>query len=144
VLIKSGTIIGQKGFNFEYDETGTPIPFTHFGQVIIGDNVELGALNTLVQGTLSNTVISDYVKTDDHVHIAHNVEIGFGTLIAACAEISGSVKIGSRTWLAPNCSIMDHIAIGNNVIVGLGSVVTKSVPDNVVVAGSPARKIRDR
>jgi len=144
VLIKSGTVIGQKGFYFEYDESGVPLAFPHFGRVIIGDHVEIGALNTVVQGTLSDTIISDYVKTNDHVHIAHNVKIGFGALIAACVEISGSAIIGSRAWLAPNCSIRDHISLGNNVFVGLGAVVTKSFPDDVVVVGNPARRIRTR
>lgn len=144
VRIKSGTIIGQKGFNFEYDENNVPMEFPHFGKVIIGDNVEIGALNTIVQGTLSDTVISDYVKTDDHVHIAHNVKIGYGTLITACAEISGSVTIGSKVWLGPNCSIIDHITIGNDVLIGIGAVVINSLPDNVVAVGNPAKIIRKR
>ncbi len=142
VRIKSGTVIGQKGFNFVYDENNIPLEFRHFGRVIIGDNVEIGALNTIAQGTLNDTVISDFVKTDDQVHIAHNVKIGYGTLITACSEISGSVTIGSNTWLGPNCSIIDRIAIGDNVLVGLGAVVRKSLPDNVLVAGMSAKVIR--
>lgn len=144
VKIKSGSIIGLKGFNFVYDENNIPIEFPHFGSVIIGDNVEIGALNTVVQGTLGDTIILDNVKTDDHVHIAHNVIIGTGTLITACAEISGSVKIGNNTWLGPNCSIIDHVSIGNNVIIGIGAVVTKSFQDSVVVVGNPARILKNR
>jgi UDP-3-O-[3-hydroxymyristoyl] glucosamine N-acyltransferase LpxD len=143
VLIKSGTIIGQKGFNFVRDEKNLPIPFAHFGKVIIGNNVELGALNTVVQGTLSDTIVSDYVKTDDHVHIAHNVKVGRCSLITAHAEISGSVTIGENCWLGPNCSIIDHITIGNNVFIGIGAVVTKSLEDNILVVGNPARKLKD-
>ena len=143
VKIKSGTIIGQKGFNFVYDERGVPLEFPHVGRVIIGNNVELGALNTVVQGTLGDTIVADDVKTDDHVHIAHNVKIGKGTLITACAEISGSVSIGENTWLGPNCSIIDHINIGNNVTVGMGAVVTKNIPEGETWTGSPAKPLKD-
>ena len=142
VIIKSNTTIGERGFGFEFDKNHIPISIPHIGGVVIGDNVEIGANNTVVRGTLKNTIISDYVKTDDHVHIAHNVKIGERTVITACSEISGSAKIGSNCWLGPNCSIMNGITIGNKVLVGLGAVVIKSVPDNVVVAGNPARILR--
>jgi UDP-3-O-[3-hydroxymyristoyl] glucosamine N-acyltransferase len=144
VVIKSNTTIGQSGFGFEFDKNHNPVFIPHIGRVIIGDNVEIGANNTVVRAKMDNTVISDFVKTDDHVHIAHNVKIGKRTMITACSEISGSVTIGFDCWLGPNCSIMNQITIGNNVLVGLGAVVTKSVPDNVVVAGNPAKIIRKR
>jgi len=142
VIIKSNTTIGQKGFGFEFDKKHIPIPIPHIGGVLIGDNVEIGANSTICRGTLSNTVISDFVKIDDHVFIAHNVYIGPRTLVIACAEISGSTKIGSDCWLGPNCSIMNDISIGDGVLVGLGAVVIKSVLDKVVVAGNPARILR--
>lgn len=141
-LIKSHTVIGEEGFGFERDEAGIPIRIPHLGRVIMGNNVEIGALNTVMRGTLDDTIIADNVKTDDHVHIAHNVYIGCGCLVTACAEISGSAKIGEMTWLGPNCSVMNGISIGSNCLIGLGSVVTKSLPDNVVAAGCPARIIR--
>jgi UDP-3-O-[3-hydroxymyristoyl] glucosamine N-acyltransferase LpxD len=141
-LIKSGCVIGQRGFGFERDEIGVPISFPHFGSVIIGNYVEIGALNTLVAGALSNTVIEDHVKTDDHVHIAHNVEIGQKTLIAACAEISGSAVIGEQVWLGPNCSVIDGIKIDDKALVGIGSVVRKCVEKSSVVAGNPSKVLR--
>jgi UDP-3-O-[3-hydroxymyristoyl] glucosamine N-acyltransferase len=141
-LIKSNTVIGEEGFGFERDEKGIPIRIPHLGRVIIGDNVEIGAVNTIMRGTIDDTVIEDNVKIDDHVHIGHNVKVGKGCLITACAEISGSARIGDYTWLGPNCSIMDGINIGDNVFVGLGSVVNKSVENNTIVAGNPARKMK--
>lgn len=141
-LIKSNTVIGEEGFGFERDEKGVPIRIPHLGKVIIGDNVEIGALNTVMRGTIDDTFIEDNVKTDDHVHIGHNVQVGKGCLITACAEISGSARIGDKTWLGPNSSIMNGISIGRNCFIGLGTVVTKSLPDNVVAAGCPARVIR--
>ncbi len=141
-LIKSNTVIGEEGFGFERDENGVPIRIPHLGGVVIGNGVEIGALNTVVRGTVDNTLIGDHLKTDDHVHIGHNVQIGNNCMIAACAELSGSARIGNDCWLGPNCSIMNGISIGDQCFVGLGTVVTKSLPGNVVVAGSPARILR--
>jgi UDP-3-O-[3-hydroxymyristoyl] glucosamine N-acyltransferase LpxD len=141
-LIKSGTAIGQRGFGFERNENGVPISFPHFGNVVIGDDVEIGALNTIVAGGLTDTMISNNVKTDDHVHIAHNVNVGSGTLITACVEISGSVTIGENVWLGPNCSIIDKVSIGDNSIIGIGSVVINSVEAKSIVAGNPAKILK--
>jgi UDP-3-O-[3-hydroxymyristoyl] glucosamine N-acyltransferase LpxD len=145
-FIKSGTVIGQRGFGFERDADGVPVSFPHYGSVKIGNHVEIGALNTIVAGGLSDTIIESHVKTDDHVHIAHNVRIGWGTFIAACAEISGSVCIGEKAWIGPNSAVIDKSSIGNKSFIGIGAVITKSVSDSVVVAGNPGRvlkKIKD-
>ena len=144
VVIKSNTTIGQRGFGFEFDKKNTPVVIPHVGSVVIGNNVEIGACTTIAQGTLKNTIISDYVNIDDHVFIAHNVKIGKRTMVVACSEISGSVTIGVDCWLGPNCSIMNQITIGDGVLVGLGAVVIKSVPDKVIVTGNPAKIIGKR
>ena len=80
-------------------------------------------------------------KIDDHVHIAHNVDVGEDAFIIACAEVSGGVKIGPRAWIAPNASVLNQLTIGADAVVGLGGVVVKSVPDGVVVVGNPARPL---
>src|SRR5262249_50286490 len=141
-LIKSNSVVGQEGFGIDKDEAQNNLRLPHLGSVAIGDYVEIGALNTVCSGTLDPTTVGDYVKTDDHVHIAHNVQIGRNCILTACAEISGSVCIGEGTWLGPNCSIINNIEIGVDVLIGIGSVVTKSLPDRVVAAGCPARIIR--
>jgi UDP-3-O-[3-hydroxymyristoyl] glucosamine N-acyltransferase len=141
-VIKSGTVIGQDGFGIVKDEDGNNFRVPHVGGVIIHDGVEIGALNTICSGTIEPTVVEQYVKTDDHVHIAHNVRVGANSILTACAEISGSVVIGPRSGLGPNCSIMNNISLGSDVFVGLGSVVTKSLPAGAVAAGSPARILR--
>lgn len=141
-VIKSNAVIGEKGFGFDFDKNGQPVPLIHIGSVLIGNDVEIGANTTVVAGTLNNTIIDDFVKIDDHVHVAHNVFVGKRTIITACAEISGSTKVGDDCWLGPNCSIMNNITIGSHVLIGLGAVVLKSIPDSVVVVGNPAKILK--
>lgn len=141
-IIKSGSIIGEEGFGFERDEKGIPIRIPQLGSVIIGNKVEIGSLNTICRGSLLNTVIEDNVKTDDHVHIAHNCHIGEGALITACAELSGGVKVGKFCWVGPNSSVIQKAVLGKSSFVGIGSNVTKDVPAHETVAGNPARILR--
>lgn len=141
--IKSGSVIGEDGFGFERDEDGTPVRLHHFGGVHIGENVEIGALNSIASGTFQPTKIGDFTKTDHLVHIAHNCTIGDRCLLTACTEISGSVVIGSRVWTGPNCSIMNGLSIGDDAYIGIGSVVIEDCRANGVYAGVPARLLRD-
>lgn len=141
--IRSCSSIGGDGFGFERLEDGTPLRFPHLGGVLIGDAVEIGALNSIARGTLSDTIIRDYVKTDNLVHIAHNCFIDEGALVTACAELSGGVRLGKRVWVGPNVAMMQKITVGDDALIGLGAVVTKNVPESTVVAGNPAKKIRE-
>lgn len=143
-LIKSHTVIGEEGFGFDFETDGTPIRIPHIGNVEIGNNVELGAFNTVAKATLEKTIIENHVKTDDHVHIAHNVVIGEKTIITACVEISGSVTIGKGVWIAPNASIINKISVGDQSLVGIGAVLTKDVAENSIVVGNPARRTGNR
>ncbi|MBI2389039.1 MAG: transferase [Deltaproteobacteria bacterium] len=142
--VKSGTVIGQSGFGFDFEPDGTPVRLPHVGRVVIGDDVELGALNTVVRATLGTTSVGNHVKTDDHVHIAHNCSIGRAAILTACAELSGSVTLEEQVWLGPNCSILNRVRIGRRAMVGIGAVVTKDVADNALVVGNPARFLRER
>lgn len=141
--IRAGANIGGDGFGFERLTDGTPIRFQHLGGVAIGDNVEIGALTCIARGTLSDTIIGDHVKIDNLVHVAHNCLIGNGCLITACAEISGSVKLGKNVWIGPNSSLMQKITVGDNSIIGLGAAVLKNVPENTVFAGNPAKFLKN-
>lgn len=139
--IRSSSSIGGDGFGFERLEDGTPLRFPHLGGVIIGENVEVGSCTAVACGTLSDTVIEDYVKIDNLVHIAHNCLIKKGAFIIACAEISGGVVIGENAWVAPNSCTHQKIIVGDDAVIGLGAVVTKSVAAGVTVAGNPARPL---
>ena len=140
-VIKSCAVLGENGFGFERDTRGKAVRLPHIGTIVIGNDVEVGSLTTVCRGTLSNTILRDGCKIDDHVHIAHNVDIGEDAFVIACAEVSGGVKIGPRAWIAPNASILNQLSIGAGAVVGLGSVVIKSVPDGAVVAGNPAKQL---
>ncbi len=141
--IKSGAIIGEDGFGFDFEKDGTPIRIPHIGAVVIGNNVEIGSNTVIVRGTLNDTVIGNNVKIDDQVFIAHNCDIGDKTVIIAFAEISGSVKIGENSWIGPNCSIMQKINIGNNVTIGIGAVITNNIEDNKKVMGLEGLELRN-
>ena len=135
--------IGFDGFGYVRDEDGW-VKFPHKGKVIIEDSVEIGANCCIDRGSLSDTIIHKGVKMDNHVHIAHNVEVGEDTLIVANVFIGGSVKIGKRCWIGPNVCIRDNITIGDDCMIGMGSVVTKDIPSGKVVYGVPAKVIRDK
>jgi len=140
-VIKSSAVIGEDGFGFVRDLNGKAVRLLHIGKVLIENDVEIGALTTVCRGTLSNTILRNGCKIDDHVHIAHNVDVGEDAFVIACAEVSGGVKIGHRAWIAPNASILNQVTIGSDAIVGLGAVVLKSVPSNCVFVGNPAKQI---
>lgn len=139
--IKSGAVIGESGFGFERDAQNRPLKMLHFGGVRIGDHVEIGSLTTVCRGALGDTVLEDHVKIDDHCHISHNCRIGEGAMITACVEISGSVVIGKNAWLAPGCSLVQKITVGDEGFIGIGAVVTRSVPAKARIFGNPARPI---
>lgn len=140
--VKSGSVIGEDGFGFDFEEDGTPVRIPHIGNVIIGNNVEIGAKNTIARATLGSTLIEDNVKIDDQVHIAHNCKIGKNTIITACVEISGSVTIGQSCWIGPNVSIIQKVKIGNNVTIGIGSVITTDIEDKKKIMGFESLDLR--
>ena len=143
-LIQAGAIIGEDGFGFLITKQGIRERVQHLGGVIIGDNVEIGSQTCIVRGVMEDTIIADGSKIDNLCHIAHNVRIDENCVVVACSEVSGSVHIGKGSWLGPNCSIIDGINIGEGCCIGMGAVVTKSLPPNVVAAGSPARILREK
>lgn len=138
-FIESGTVIGACGFGYYKDKDNNPQKVPHLGRVIIGNHVYIGAGNCISRGSLNDTVISDYVKTDNLCHIAHSDFIGERVMIAACAELSGSVKIGNDTWIAPGTTVINGVDIGENVYIGIGTNILKNVPDNALIYGNPGR-----
>ncbi len=142
VIIYDGAVIGRDGFSFEKNNQGKREKFPHIGGVVIEDDVEVGSNVNIDRGTLDNTIIGQGTKIDNLCHIAHNVVIGKHCAIIAQSMIGGGTKIGDYSRIAPCACIRDGIEIGKNVAVGMGSVVTKSIDDNCVVVGVPARVVR--
>lgn len=142
-VIRNNTVVGGYGFGTEMDEDGKSYRIPHLGSVNIGNNVDIGSLNTIVSGTIEPTIIEDNVMTDDHVHIAHNCHIGQSSMITACVEVSGSVYIGKNAYIGPNSSIINKIKIGDNVTIGIASLVNKDIPSNQTIAGSPAKELSE-
>jgi UDP-3-O-[3-hydroxymyristoyl] glucosamine N-acyltransferase len=137
VIIHSGTVIGSDGFGFAPDGT-TYHKIPHSGIVQIDDDVEIGANNAIDRGTFGKTHIRRGVKTDNLVHIAHNVTVGENTVLVAQVGISGSVTIGKNAILAGQAGIAGHLTLGDHVTVGPQTGVGKSVPDGQIVsAGIP-------
>lgn len=137
-VINSGAIIGADGFGFAPNEKGEYAKVPQIGNVIIEDFVDIGAGTTIDRATLGSTVIRKGVKLDNQIQIAHNVEIGKNTVIAAQTGIAGSTKIGENCQIGGQVGIVGHITIGNNVKIQAQSGIGRSVKDNEVLQGSPA------
>jgi len=137
VTIHAGSVIGSDGFGFA-PEGKKYIKIPHTGIVQIDNDVEIGAGNTIDRATFGKTWIQSGVKTDNLVHIAHNVTVGENSLLVGQVGISGSVKIGENAILAGQAGIAGHLSIGNNAIVGPQAGVAKSVPDGETVSGTSA------
>jgi UDP-3-O-[3-hydroxymyristoyl] glucosamine N-acyltransferase len=110
------------------------------GAVVLEDNVEIGANCTIDRGTFGETRIRRGTKLDNLVHIAHNVEVGENTVMAAQTGVSGSTKIGSRVTIAGQVGFVGHIEIGDDTTFGAQAGVTKSIPVGITVSGYPARE----
>jgi len=136
VIIHPGAVIGSDGFGFTPDSSGHA-KLIHTGYVEIGDNAEIGSCTTIDRGTLGVTHIGQGVKTDNQVHIAHNVKIGDNTLVVAQVGIAGSTHIGKNVIIAGKAGISGHLTVGDGAIVGPYAGVFKDVPPNEIVSGIP-------
>tara|TARA_Y100000741_G_scaffold68649_1_gene49714 strand:- start:482 stop:1450 length:969 start_codon:yes stop_codon:yes gene_type:complete len=126
VIIHAGSVIGSDGFGL-IKQNNVWIKIPHVGNVVIGNDVEIGANTTIDRATIDSTVISDNVKIDNLVHIAHNVQIGKNTAIAACVGIAGSTIIGGNCTIGGGSGINGHIEICDDVHIHGMTMVTKSI-----------------
>lgn len=140
-VIKAGAVLGGAGFGYERDEEGNKFRFPQIGQLIMGDNVEVGSNTCIDRGALADTVIGDYTKINNLCHIAHNNKIGKNVTITGCVNISGSNVIDDNVWIAPNASIRGWVNIGEGSTVGMAAVVIKNIPANETWVGNPAHKL---
>ncbi|MCZ6728654.1 MAG: UDP-3-O-(3-hydroxymyristoyl)glucosamine N-acyltransferase [SAR324 cluster bacterium] len=142
VIIHSGSVIGSDGFGYFMHE-GRHVKIPHVGIVVLEDDVEVGGGNSIDRGTYGETVFREGVKTDNLVHIAHNVEVGEHTLLAGQVGIAGSSKIGDHVIMSGQSGVLDHMSITPGVTVGPKSVMTRAGKQGEVYYGFPARPHRD-
>ena len=137
-VIHSCVVLGADGFGFAPSDGGEYSKVPQTGNVVIEDFVDIGAATTIDRATLGSTIIRKGVKLDNQIQIAHNVEIGKNTVIAAQTGIAGSTKIGENCLIGGQVGIIGHLIIGNNVKVQAQSGITRSIKDNEILQGSPA------
>ncbi|MBN2212695.1 MAG: UDP-3-O-(3-hydroxymyristoyl)glucosamine N-acyltransferase [Bacteroidales bacterium] len=143
--IHAGTIIGSDGFGFAPQEDHNYKKIPQIGNVIIKDDVEIGANVTIDRATIGSTIIGQGAKLDNLIQIAHNVEIGDNTVIVAQAGVAGSTKIGRNCIIAAQAGIVGHLKIADKVIVGAQSGVTNNIEkEGEIVLGAPAYNAREK
>jgi UDP-3-O-[3-hydroxymyristoyl] glucosamine N-acyltransferase len=142
VIIHAGAVIGADGFGYQKDEKGVYHKVPQIGNVVIEDDVEIGANTTIDRAALGSTIIKKGSKIDNLVQIAHNVSVGNNTVISAQTGVSGSVKIGNNVILAGQVGLAGHLEIGDNVILVAQSGVSKSISKPGVYFGTPAKEFK--
>ncbi len=141
VTIQAGTVIGSDGYGYVRDGS-VSVKIPQLGIVQIDDHVEIGANNCIDRAALGKTWIGQGVKTDNLVHIGHNVVIGENTLVVAQVGVSGSTRIGRDVIIGGQVGIIDHLEIGDGVMIGPQTGVTKDIPQGEVVMGYTQMPLR--
>jgi UDP-3-O-[3-hydroxymyristoyl] glucosamine N-acyltransferase len=142
VIIQPGAVIGSDGFGYSKDSNGIYNKIPQIGNVIIEDDVEIGANVTIDRSSLGSTIIGKGVKLDNLVQVAHNVTIGSNTVFSSQSGIAGSAKIGNNCIVAGQVGIVGHLEVGDDIIIGGQSGVTKSLKKPGTYFGTPAKEIK--
>ncbi|MBR1769020.1 MAG: UDP-3-O-(3-hydroxymyristoyl)glucosamine N-acyltransferase [Bacteroidales bacterium] len=143
VIIHSGVVLGADGFGFAPLEDGTFKKIPQIGNVIIEDDVELGANTCVDRSTMGSTVIKKGTKIDNLCQLAHNVKIGQNTVMSAMTGVAGSTSIGDNCFIGGQVGFANSIKVGNRVKVGAKSAVMKNMKDDSAIQGNPAFSSRD-
>lgn len=139
-LIQAGVVIGTDGLGCSRDDQGRLTKFPHLGGVVIGNDVEVGANSQIAKGSFSDTIIEDGCKLNGLCFIAHNCHLEENVWITGNTMLCGSVHVGKNTTIFSSVIIRDQRTIGQGVTIGMGAVVTKSIPDGETWVGNPAKK----
>ncbi|HND95767.1 MAG: UDP-3-O-(3-hydroxymyristoyl)glucosamine N-acyltransferase [Chitinophagaceae bacterium] len=138
VIIHAGTVIGSDGFGFAPQADGSLQKVPQIGNVVVEDNVEIGANATIDRATMGSTIIKSGAKLDNLIQIAHNVEVGHSTVIAAQAGISGSTKIGNGVMIGGQAGLAGHLHVGDGAKINAQAGLGKSLKPGAAVTSSPA------
>ena len=142
-IVHAGTVIGADGFGFAPQPDGTFFKFPQIGNVVLEDDVEIGANTCIDRAAMGSTIIHKNVKLDNLVQIAHNCEIGESTAMSSQTGIAGSTKIGRNCMFGGQVGINGHITIGDKVFIGAQSGIQHPVKDGEVLFGTPANPLRE-
>ena len=137
-ILHAGVVVGGDGFGFAPTDDGSYSKIDQLGNVVIEDDVEIGANTCIDRATMGSTVIHQNVKLDNLIQIAHNVEIGEGSAFAAQVGIAGSAKVGKHCIMGGQSAVAGHIALGDKIMVGAKAGVTHSLQGGQIVLGQPA------
>lgn len=141
VMIHAGTVVGADGFGFAPNEKGEFVKIPQIGNVVIEDDVEIGANSCIDRATMGSTVICHGVKLDNLIQIGHNVVIGANTVCAAQVGVAGSTKVGENCMMGGQVGVAGHLNVGNRVQLGSKSGVSNNIPDGEVHMGYPSLPI---
>ena len=142
VILHAGAVIGSDGFGYRKDEKGVYHKVPQIGNVILEDDVEIGANTTIDRAALGSTIVKKGTKIDNLVQIAHNVSVGNNTVMSAQSGVSGSVKVGNNVIIAGQVGIAGHLEITDNVILMAQSGVPKTISKPGLYFGSPAKEVK--
>lgn len=143
VTVQAGAVIASEGYGFAPDSDKRYHRIPHTGNVIIGDDVHIGANSCIDRGTYGSTIIGRGVKIDNLVHIAHNVSVGEDTLLTAQTVIAGSSRIGKRVIASGQTGVLDHKTVPDDTILVQRAGVSESLPHGGMWAGSPAKPFKE-
>ena len=139
VVIRENAVVGADGLTTDRDTDGSAVTMPQFGNVVLEDNVQIGANAVIARGAIDETRICRGAKIDNACFISHNVTVGENAFIVGESIMFGSSSIGRNSMISGNATVRNGVHIGNYALVGMGSVVTKPVPDYSVVKGNPAK-----
>ena len=130
--VGANSVVGHEGYGFVRHDASSKTRMPHLGGVLIGSHVEIGAMATVQGGTISPTLIEDYAKLDDHVHIGHNVRIARGASVTAAVVIAGHAIVETEAWIGINASVRDGCRVGSHALIGMDASVQHDLPDDSI------------
>ncbi len=141
-IIHCGAVVGADGYGYvQYEGQHVKIP--QVGNVIIGDDVEIGAMTTIDRAAVDSTIIGNGVKMDNHCHVAHNCIIGDHSLLVAYTRMGGSCRIGKGVVMGADVRMVDNVKVGDGAVLGAGAALIRDVEPGAQMLGAPAQNARD-
>lgn len=144
VRIRENTVIGADGLSTDRDEDDHPVTMPQFGGILIEDEVQIGANVTICRGAIDDTVLHRACKIDNSVFVSHNVEVGEESFVVGMTLLFGSASVGRQAQISGGCTVGNYVHVGDRSLLGMGAVSNRSIPENTIAYGTPARAVRKR